>query len=235
MNKDIYANVRAVIIDIEGTISTPSFVKDILTPYVITNISGFIQDYEPEIIDNLDAVRSEEKNPDLSTQEVIEVLLRYIDDGENPPCAQPLQVMLLKEGYEEKAINAQVCEDALRALKRMSDRGISLNIYSSFSVPEQRLFFAHTQAGDITKSFDRFFDTNIGAKNNSKSYSKIAASIDLPPSDILFLSDNIEDIMAASNAGMKVIVMDRQACLTNAHGRRIEHDFDNILPEAVPA
>lgn len=235
MNKNISADIKAVVTDIEGTISSSFFMRDVLLPYISANISGFIWDYEPDLIEHLNLVRKEENNPDLNTEEVIEVLLRYIDEGEKASSLQPLQTMLLEEGYRDKKIQSQIYEDALRALKRWREQNISVYIYSSFSVPEQRLFCTHTQVGNINSSFDGFFDMDIGDKKNAQSYDKIAASIGIQTSGILFLTDNIEDAVTASNTGMKVIVLDRQACLTSAYGRRIEHDFDNILPETVHA
>jgi len=235
MTTDFYADVKAIVTDIEGTITSPSFVKDMLLPYISSNMPDYIWDYDLDLAESLDAVRRQEKNPDLNTEEVIEVLLRYIEEGEKNASLQALQALVLKEGYETKKVQALVYEDVLRAFKRWREQGIFIYVYSSLSVQEQRLFFAHTQVGDVNSSFNKVFDTHLGDKKQSESYEKIAASIGLPSSDVLFLTDNIEDAVTASNAGMKVIVLDRQACLVNAYGRRIEHDFDNILPETVPA
>ena len=235
MSKDLYAGVKAILTDVEGTITSPSFTRDEVIPYVSANITDYVWDNEPDILNHLNAVRKEENNPDLTTGELIEVLLRYIDEGEEPSSLQALQTIILQEGYETKRIQSQVYEDALRALKRWHEQDILVYVYSSLSEAEQHLLLAHTQVGDINSSFDRLFDIKIGTKKETETYNKIAASIGIPTFDILFLTDNIEDAVTASNTGMKVIVMDRQACLANAYGRRIEQGFDNILPETVPA
>ncbi len=235
MTRDLYADVKAIVSDIEGTITSPSFMTETLIPYVGANISDYIWDYEPDLAKHLDSVREEEKNPELTTEEVMEVLLRYIEEGTENTSLQALQALVLAQGYMSHKVQAPVYEDVLRAFKRWREQRILIYIYSNLSTQEQHLFFAHTQVGDINSTFDRVFDTQIGEKKLSQSYEKIAASIGLQTSEVLFLTDNVEDAVTASNAGMNVIVLDRQACLENAYGRRTEHDFDNIIPETVPA
>ena len=50
------------------------------------------------------------------------------------------------------------------------------------------------------------FDTNIGMKVESSSYTKIASAIKRPPSRILFISDNVNEIHAAIEAGLQVVI-----------------------------
>lgn len=232
---DIYANAKAILTDIEGTISSPSFMKGTLLPYIAAHLPDYVWDQEPDLLEYLDAVREAERNPSLNTEELIEVLRRYIKEGQRRDALTSLQTIILKDGYESGKIQAGVYEDVLRAFKRWRGSGKFLYVYSRFSLSEQRLFFAHTKAGDINATFSKLFDTGIGEKKEAESYEKIAMSIGLTPAEVLFLTDNVEDAISASNAGMNVIILDRQACLENSYGRRIEHDFDNILPESVPA
>jgi enolase-phosphatase E1 len=235
MTIDTYSDVKAIISDIEGTITSHSFMKEVLLPYVTANISDYIWDYEFDLSQYLNSVREEEKNPDLNTEEVIEVLLRYIHEGVKSTTLQALQALVLAQGYAAHKVQATVYDDVLRAFKRWREQRIHIYIYSSLSMQEQRLFFSNTQVGDINSSFNKRFDTEMGDKKLSETYERIAASIGFKSSEILFLTNNVEDAIAASNAGMRVIVLDRQTCLVNAYGRRIEHDFDNIIPETVPA
>ncbi|KAF8998484.1 Enolase-phosphatase E1, partial [Haplosporangium bisporale] len=57
--------------------------------------------------------------------------------------------------------------------------------------------------------FAGHYDTTIGQKVDAESYSKIAKDIGLEPSKILFLSDNIHEIVAAKKAGLQAVVTDR--------------------------
>ena len=70
----------------------------------------------------------------------------------------------------------------------------------------QKLLFAHTEAGDLTQFIDNYFDTNIGKKGDAGSYRKIAAALCLDPPAILFISDVVTELDAASAAGMKTLL-----------------------------
>ena len=41
----------------------------------------------------------------------------------------------------------------------------------------------------VFKKLSGYFDTNVGSKRDSRSYSKISQSIEVEPCDILFLTD----------------------------------------------
>jgi enolase-phosphatase E1 len=65
----------------------------------------------------------------------------------------------------------------------------------------QQLLFRYTDHGDLTPLISSYFDTNIGAKRDAKSYDSIATELDDSPSEILFVSDIIAEIDAARDAG----------------------------------
>jgi len=227
--------IKAIVTDIEGTTSSLSFVKDILFPYAYNHLSDYVWDNEKEIASILDDVRKEENNPDLNLEEVIEVLLRYIDEDQKVTPLKMLQGMIWEEGYKTGELIGHIYDDALHGLKRWKDQHIDLYVYSSGSVPAQKLLFAHTKQGDLTSLFTGYYDTNIGGKKIPESYEKIAVDIGFPASEILFLSDCIEEVSAASAAGMNVIILDRDKEMPNSHGHQLAHDFDGILPEVVRA
>ena len=70
----------------------------------------------------------------------------------------------------------------------------------------QQLLFAHTEAGDLTRFIDNYFDTNVGKKAEAESYRRIAAALDVAPDKIIFISDVITELDAASEAGMKTLL-----------------------------
>ena len=67
----------------------------------------------------------------------------------------------------------------------------------------QQLHFAHTEVGDLTPFIDSYFDTKIGKKGEAESYRRIAAVMGFDPDQILFISDVVEELVAANEAGMK--------------------------------
>lgn len=227
--------IKAIVTDIEGTTSSLSFVKDVLFPYAYKNLPDYVWDNEAEITTLLDDVRTEERNPDLSLEEVIEVLLRYIDDDKKVTPLKTLQGMIWAEGYKSGELEGHVYDDALVGLNRWKNHGVDLYVYSSGSVSAQKLLFSHTKNGDLTPLFSGYFDTNIGGKKESESYEKIADQINIPVSEILFLSDSLDEISAAAAAGMNVLVLDRYNDLTDVMGYSVLSDFNSILNEMVDA
>ncbi|MBI1300813.1 MAG: acireductone synthase [Alphaproteobacteria bacterium] len=227
--------IRAIVTDIEGTTSSLAFVKDALFPYAYKKLPDYIWNNQEALTDLINDVREEEKNHDLSLEEVIEVLLRYIEEDQKVTALKALQGMIWKEGYEAGELYGHIYDDAVRGLKRWKDQGIELYIYSSGSIEAQKLLFGNTPAGDLTPLFSGYFDTTTGSKKAAESYQKIAEEIGVSALDILFLSDSIDEINAASEIGMNVIILDRDGLIHDAMGHTAVQDFDEILKETVNA
>ncbi len=227
--------IRAIVTDIEGTTSALSFVKETLFPFAYNKLPDFVWEYEKEIEDILDAIRQEEKNSDLTIEEIIEVLLRYIDEDQKITPLKTLQGMIWKSGYESGELIGHVYDDALEGLKRWKAQDVDLYVYSSGSIEAQELLFGNTKDGDLNYLFSGYFDTTIGAKKEPESYSKIAADIDVPEEEILFLSDSLDEVNAAATVGMNVIILDREGSLFDALGHTVVQDFNDILKDTVDA
>lgn len=195
---------RAVLTDIEGTTSSIAFVTDTLFPYAKANLRDFVT-RNPEVSAPwLDAVRAEEPGDPVDT------LLRWIDEDRKATPLKTLQGLIWAEGYADGTLKGHVYRDAADALRRWHDAGIALHIYSSGSIAAQKLIFGHSNEGDLTPLFSGYFDTTSGPKKEAESYRTIARAIGEAPGDILFLSDNIQEIDAAREAGMQAIHIDRE-------------------------
>jgi enolase-phosphatase E1 len=112
-------------------------------------------------------------------------------------------------------------------------------VYSSGSVPAQKLFFGHSDAGDLSPMFSGWFDTEVGGKREAASYRTIADRIGVDPGDILFLSDVVEELDAARDAGLQTRLIDRLDDYPApregdaAHGHvRVDSFADIALPTA---
>jgi len=197
---------KAVLTDIEGTTSSISFVKDVLFPYSKKKLVEFLQKHsnDPQVQRILKEVR------EIQPGDPVETLLRWIEEDKKIAPLKELQGLIWEEGYRSGELKGHIYEDAYRKLKEWHERGIPGYVYSSGSVKAQKLLFGHTQYGDITYLFSGYFDTKIGNKKETESYIKIAKEIGLEPKDILFLSDNPDEIMASAKAGMKVIRFARE-------------------------
>src|SRR5690606_33614262 len=117
--------------------------------------------------------------------------------------------------------------------------GHPLYVYSSGSVPAQKLFFGFSEAGDLTPLFSGWFDTEVGGKRETDSYRRIVQRIGREPADILFLSDVVEELDAAREAGLDTILLDRRDDYPQpregeaANGHRRVEDFSQIEPQAA--
>ncbi|HLA94570.1 MAG TPA: acireductone synthase, partial [Pyrinomonadaceae bacterium] len=97
---------------------------------------------------------------------------------------------------------SDIFDDVPAAFDAWHAAGKTIAIYSSGSVLAQQLLFRYTTHGDLTPAISNNFDTEIGAKRDTESYRRIAASLSLEPGDVLFVSDIPAELDAARSAGM---------------------------------
>lgn len=118
-----------------------------------------------------------------------------------------LQGHLWLQGYKSGQIRAPLFPDVAPFIRAAHAAGKKIMIYSSGSVPAQKLLFGHTNAepSDMTSLISDWFDTtNAGPKMDAASYLAILSKYpDISPSRWLFLSDNILEVEAAIKAGMQ--------------------------------
>ncbi|KRE99467.1 haloacid dehalogenase [Frateuria sp. Soil773] len=225
--------IRAIVTDIEGTTSSISFVKDVLFPYARKRLPGFVETHvdRPEVQHWLHEAAKEAGLVEASRQEVIEMLLRWIDEDRKSTALKALQGMIWKEGYEAGDYRAHVYPEVAARLHQWRADGIHLYVYSSGSVQAQKLFFRYSEAGDLTPLFAGYFDTEIGPKREAASYRRIVEAVGERPEHMLFLSDIVEELDAASAAGMQTgwLVRPPQA-LPARPAHTAYADFDAIAP-----
>jgi enolase-phosphatase E1 len=203
--------VSAILTDIEGTTSSISFVKDVLFPYARRALPGFVREHgdEPEVRRWLDVVATEHGSI-CSDDVIVETLQGWIDQDRKHTALKALQGLIWEAGYREADFTAHIYPDAAPALRHWHAQGYPLYVYSSGSVPAQKLFFGHSDAGDLSPMFSGWFDTEIGGKREAASYQAIAERIGVPPGNILFLSDVVEELDAARDAGLQTCLVDRR-------------------------
>jgi len=231
--------IRAILTDIEGTTSSISFVKDVLFPYARRALPAFLKarGKDPEVARWVDAVASElgAAGPDAC---IAEVLQGWIDEDRKHTALKALQGMIWKAGYENGDYRAHVYAEAAERLRAWHASGLPLYVYSSGSVAAQKLFFAHSEAGDLLPLFAGHFDTEAGGKREAASYARIAEALALDPASILFLSDVVEELDAAREAGLRTALIDRIEDYPQpregeaAHGHPRHPDFSGIEPAA---
>ncbi|TVS01735.1 MAG: acireductone synthase [Cyanobium sp. PLM2.Bin73] len=213
--------IRLALLDIEGTTCPVSFVSETLFPYASEAMEGFVAregqgggeverllnavaetwrlDRDPE------AVALRERRPgDLTAY-----LRQLIQRDSKLPALKDLQGLVWRDGYAQGELVAPLYPDVAEALRRWKREGVELGVYSSGSVAAQQLLYRHSTAGDLRRLFSHWFDTRVGRKQESTSYTAIASSLNLDPGDILFISDAAAECKAADEAGMTVLFSDR--------------------------
>ena len=223
--------IRAIVTDIEGTTSSISFVRDVLFPYARKRLPAFVETHgdRPEVQHWLHEAAREAGLVEASRQEIIELLLQWIDQDRKSTALKALQGMIWKDGYEAGSYRAHIYPEVAARLRHWRAEGLRLYVYSSGSVPAQQLFFRHSEAGDLTPLFAGYFDTETGPKRETGSYRRIAEAIDEQPRHLLFLSDIVEELDAAQAAGFHTgwLVRGPQA-LPVSPRHPVYRDFDAI-------
>ena len=199
-----------ILTDIEGTTSSISFVKNVLFPYARKALPAFVAAHgqQPEVRRWLDAVAVEIGGA-CQDSLIVETLQGWIDQDRKHTALKALQGMIWESGYRNGDYKAHFYPEVAAVLKGWHAEGKPLYVYSSGSVPAQKLFFGHSDAGDLTPLISGWFDTEVGGKREAESYRRIAESIGVAPEGILFLSDVVEELDAAREAGMQTRLIDR--------------------------
>jgi enolase-phosphatase E1 len=201
---------RGILLDVEGTTSSISFVYDVLFAHAKAHVGEFLaaNRADPRVRAAAAGIAATAGLPpgDVDTPESItRIALAAIDlmnRDVKDTALKALQGMIWRSGFESGAVVSHVFDDVPPALAQWADSGLDVRIYSSGSIEAQQLFFAHTAAGDLTPLLRGHYDTTTGPKREAASYAAIAADMGLEPRQILFVSDVGAELDAARQAGM---------------------------------
>lgn len=228
-------DVRAILLDIEGTTTPIAFVHEVLFTYARDHVAEFLRtnaDNEEVRADIalLGAEHADDVNNGHNPPPLVADYVEWLIAADRKSTGlKSLQGKIWRQGYHDGSLKSQVFADVAPAFERWHQRGLSINIFSSGSVLAQKLLFAHTEAGDLTRFIDDYFDTNVGKKGDAESYRHIAEKMKLTAGEILFVSDVIDELNAAYDAGMPVLLSMRPGNAPQDNTRYPEvHSFDQI-------
>lgn len=221
--------IQAIVTDIEGTTSSLSFVKDVLFPYARAHLADFVRQHQQDetvksLLDDVKAMVS----TDLDLEQMIAQLIAWIDADQKITPLKSLQGLIWDAGYRHGDFKGHIYADAAQCLQQWHQQGLKLYVYSSGSVQAQNLLFAFSEAGDLTPLFSGYFDTHIGGKREAASYQRIAEQIALDAKNILFLSDIVEELDAARQAGLDTRWLLRDQAIPAATSHAAVADFNSI-------
>jgi enolase-phosphatase E1 len=203
-----------ILLDIEGTTTPIAFVTDTLFPYARLHLAVYLEQQggTPECRLAVSRLRAEYEAdraaganvPEWSPRDYLDWLM---DRDRKSPALKEFQGRVWEEGYRNGTLVGEVFDDVPGALRRWREAGIPVAIYSSGSVRAQQSLFRRSTAGDLTPYLSWHFDTGVGGKRDPSSYARIVADVNLPPGDILFVSDVAAELDAARAAGLRTALM----------------------------
>lgn len=209
--------MKYILMDVEGTTTSISFVHDVLFPYSRSALKNYvIHNAElPNVKKVIELTREtalkEDRTELPELNDVCDQLIKWIDTDRKHPALKAIQGDIWETGYKKGEILAHVYDEVLSMLKTWKDQGIILGVYSSGSIKAQHLLFEFSIKGNLKSFFSNHFDTGVGNKREVSSYRKICEELSMSPEQILFLSDIKEELDAARSAGMKTCQLVRQA------------------------
>eukprot|EP00536_Pseudo-nitzschia_multiseries_P017784 jgi/Psemu1/226478/e_gw1.1813.9.1 len=221
---------KYLLLDIEGCTTAISFVKDVLFPYVVEHAEDFIaknlsaeeqatlrdaleKDLTPEQLEECratgdgggDGKNNANANVDVNPAPIIRYMVR---NDLKVASLKSFQGKMWKDGYANGTLKGHVYEDFVPMLDWMKAHGVEVYIYSSGSVQAQKLLFGKSTVGDLCGYFSGHFDiTTSGNKKQSTSYTNICKDLGIPPSELVFCSDAVAELEAATEAGVGKCVM----------------------------
>ncbi|KAF7252871.1 Enolase-phosphatase E1 [Varanus komodoensis] len=225
------AEVSVFLLDIEGTTTPIAFVTDILFPYVKDNIQDYLRAHweeeecqqdvgllrkqaeEDSHMDGVVPIPLETRDGEAEIERIIQAVVDNVrwqmSSDRKTTALKQLQGHIWRAAFENGRMKGEFFEDVVPAVRKWREAGMKVYIYSSGSVEAQKLLFGNSTEGDISELFDGHFDTKIGAKVDSESYQRIAASIGCSTNNMLFLTDVAREADAAEEADVHVAIVVR--------------------------
>jgi len=239
--------ITTLLLDIEGTTTPINFVYCVLFPYARSRIEQFLcrHQNDPEIEAALQSLKSENRAEaandapplaDSTRQNFLRSAAAYClwlmsCDRKSTPL-KIIQGRIWEQGFRSAELRGDVFPDVPSAFRRWHSENRRIAIYSSGSVLAQQLLFGHNKYGDLASYISFFFDTQVGPKRAVESYLCISQQLKCRAEEILFVSDVLEEIHAARQAGFQTALCIRPGNATvntmNVPGLII-HSFDELL------
>lgn len=240
--------ISHLLLDIEGTTCPVSFVTGTLFPFAREQMGAFLernhrQDRVRKLVEEVEEAWKADPHPEAVALQaeapeesvpwrVLPYLHWLIAHDRKLTALKELQGLVWEQGYASGSLVAPLFSDVSAALRRCRKEGMVLAVYSSGSVKAQQLLYGHSGGGDLGGLFSHWFDTHCGPKQNSASYTAIAAAMGVEPAGVLFISDSLAELEAAVGAGMKVLFSLREGNPQSEPGRfRSINTFDGLCSE----
>lgn len=221
----------AIVLDIEGTISSLACFRDRLLPLAIERLPGWLAANKdmPHGAAVLAETRGIADLPHATATELAGILLGWARQDVKSPPLKEAQGRIWAQALADGELAAHFYPDVAPAVRRWHDHGLRVYVYSSGSVRVQRAWFEHCPDGSLLPLLSGHFDTrNAGPKLESRSYLTIAAAASLPPAEMLFLSDAPAELDAAATAGWRTVLVRRDGTRQDNAAHPVISSFDEL-------
>jgi enolase-phosphatase E1 len=209
---------RGLLLDVEGTTTPIRFVYETLFPFARARLAAYLAEGagDSEVRARIEQLHGEwgREAPDPGgpphwldespVRSAAVYALWLMDRDRKSTALKALQGDVWRSGYESGELRGEVFADVGPSFRRWHESGCSIRIFSSGSVPAQKLLFRYSTSGDLTPYLDGYYDTTTGPKSDAQSYRRISAAAGIPPGEMLFLSDSVPELEAARMAGLGV-------------------------------
>lgn len=226
---NVLENVKAVLLDIEGTTTPLSFVHDKLIGYVKDNLKEYLASRweNEEVQSDVDALRQQaasdkeaavegvveiaakEEEQEKAVQSVVDNVLWQIENDRKPASLKQLQGHMWRDAYKTGKVQGEVFDDVVDALKAFKAADRKVYLFSAAGADSQKLHFGYSEKGDLSEFIAGNFDASTGSKTEKDSYSAIVGEIGVSASEVLFVTDLPREAAPAVEAGLKVAVIVR--------------------------
>lgn len=230
---------RVYLLDVEGTVAPISLVSEQLFPYVRRHLRSFLakRHEQSDVRADLQLLAEEngrEVDPqcprmaalDADVEHVLAYLLWLMDRDRKSTALKSLQGKIWKAGFESGELKGTLFADVPVTLARWTEHA-RVAIYSSGSVDAQKLLFRYSTYGDLTPRITSYFDTRVGAKVESTSYTAIGGRMSVRCEEILFCSDAVRELNAARVAGCQTRLVSRPG------NNPVEDAYDHVIVESL--
>lgn len=213
---------RAIMFDLVATVVKTSLVDGVLLPYIVDNIQLFLEEnwsikaVQDDIANLRWAAKQDPTAPQIPESTVDRAQLitavanyvRYAQTNQKDGLAMTLlRLHMWFDAYKRNRLQTPTYSDAASQLHKWHERGIKLCVLSNGWSRASQLFLSNTVHGNLAQLIAHHFDTELGPLDSADTYRKVLQQVQLPPTDVLFLTKDAKEGQAASQAGLSVILV----------------------------
>lgn len=183
------------------------------TEEVVSTLARLIRQEEHDQRDNLNPPKiwklTETSDMNKMVESIVGNVIWQMDSKRHNTALKQLQILVWVYGYENNELKGHVYEDVGSSFRKWRSMGIRLFAYSTGMAVAQQLLFSNSTQGNLLNYIENYFDVLVGQKNQAQSFKKIAYYLNVANSQILFITDAVDEARAAREAGCQALLVQR--------------------------